>query len=166
MTATRQMKREAHDAQRECYVRLAPESRHLIKNIRIGYNDRPSEERREIDLTRDKQTDKQLRRLIRKMVKEELEKMFPKDLSAPPNPFDDPAFDHDYPSPPPSTRSLKKAGNPPPWAVFGSPQLDPERHPEKGKRPMPPPEWPVPFTPGREPGMEPPPFIPKRNKQR
>ncbi|MBN2908547.1 hypothetical protein JQC72_03320 [Polycladomyces sp. WAk] len=115
-------------------------------------------------MSRDKQSE--LRRLIRKMVKEELEKLFPTDLAVSPDPPDDPAFTHDHPSPPPSTRSHKKATTPSPWAVFGSPQPDPEHHPEKGKRPMPPPEWPVPFSPGMEPGMEPPPFIPGRNKHR
>jgi hypothetical protein len=132
---------------------------------RIHRSPNRPEERREIDMTRDNQTESQLRSLIRKMVKEELEKLFPTDLSAPPDPLDDPAFAHDH-LPPPSTRSLKKAGNPPPWAVFGSPQLDPERQPERKNRPMPPPEWPVPFSPGMEPGMDPPPFIPRRNKQR
>jgi hypothetical protein len=117
-------------------------------------------------MSRHKQTETQLRRLIRKMVKEELEKLFPTDFPALPDPDDEPALAHDHPFPPPSTRSPNQAGNPPPWAVFGSPQPDPERHPEKGRRPMPPPEWPVPFSPGMEPGMQPPPFIPGRNKPR
>jgi hypothetical protein len=117
-------------------------------------------------MTRNKQTESQLRRLIRTMVREELEKLFPTDLSAPSVPHDDPDFPSEPPFPPPPIRSYKNTGNPPPWAIFGSPQPDPERHPERARRPMPPPEWPVPFSPGMEPGIEPPPFIPGRNRRR
>src|SRR5690606_8977939 len=55
----------------------------------------------------------------------------------------------------------------PPWASFGPAQPDPTRKPS-GRSDQPPryPEWPGPYTPDPESGLDNPPYIPKRRKGR
>lgn len=119
-----------------------------------------------------KKADAQLRQMIRKIVREELQRMrnaddpdwMEHDPDFPPKVEHRPDFHESRGYPDPFDQGDLSSDHPP-WASFGPAQPDPTRKPS-GRSDQPPryPEWPGPYTPDPESGLDNPPYIPKRRK--